>query len=177
MAVGLVFLIAGSLAGLAFLGPARDQRETEIREKGIDAKAKLIEWWMMGETNPTLEMEKACKFELEVMLEGKPPYTVQFRQIVPFRIYTQLGRGMILPVKVHPDKPERVILDWERESVQAIGEIPVSVNVAEVMKGLIPVEEKGQLKDRLRELEDARKDGLISQDEYENKRTELLKQF
>ena len=106
MSVGLLLLVIGPLPGIMFLGRARDQREADIREKGIDAKAKLIEWWMIGETNPTLEMEKACKFELEVMMEGKPSYTVKFRQIVPFRVYTQLSRGMILPVKVHPEKPE-----------------------------------------------------------------------
>jgi hypothetical protein len=117
MSIGLLFLVLGPLPGFIFLGRARDQREADIREKGTDATAKLVEWWIIGETNPTLEMEKACKFELEVMMEGKPSYKVKFRQIVPFGIYTQLSRGMILPVKVHPENPARVILDWENESV------------------------------------------------------------
>jgi hypothetical protein len=64
---------------------------------------------------------------------------------------------VILPVKVHPWKPLELLVDWDQ------------------MKTQIAEGESKELKDRLSELEDAHKEGLISQDEYENKRAETLK--
>jgi len=102
-----------------------------------------------------MEYIERCEFELEVMVAGKPPYKVKHRQSTPFAVFSQLSKGMILPVKVHPEKPGQVLLDWEQMGTQVL--------------------EGADLKDRLSELEDAYKEGLVTADEYESKRAEILK--
>lgn len=102
--IGVIFIAIGIYQRKLFL------RETEIRDNGIDARARLVNWWILGKDGGDLSAEEYCKFELEVTIEGKPPYKLIHRQLVPFGIYNQLSRGMILLVKVHQDKPERVIL-------------------------------------------------------------------
>jgi hypothetical protein len=174
--VGIIFLLLGGVfAGIGFYLRARVRREAEIREEGIDGKAKLINWWIIGKSGGELDAVEYCRFELEVMVEGRTPYKVEHRQLVPFGVYSHLSKGMILPVKVHREKPGKVILDWDRDGGWAISGMALPVDVVEVMKGLMPVNEKGELKERLRELEDAYKEELVSKDEYERKRIEILK--
>jgi len=173
---GPVFLILGVVfTGSGIYMRARVRREAEIREKGIEGKAKLVRWWILGKSLGELNTKELCKFELDVMVEGKPVYKVKHRQLVPFGIYSQFSNGMVLPLKVHREKPERVMLDWERVEGQVIDGMTLPDDVIAAIKGLKPLKEKGDLKDRLRELEDAYKERLISADEYESKRAEILK--
>ena len=155
----------------------RAKREAQLREEGIDGKAKLVKWWIIGKSGGELELIELIKFELEVMVTGKPPYKVKHRQLTPFGVFTNLSKGMILPVKVHPEKPRQLLLDWEQtgSQVQVMDAADLPVNVLEVIKGLGVVDGKRDLKDRLSELEDAYKEKLITVDEYESKRAELLK--
>lgn len=85
------------------------------------------------------------------------PYKVNHRQPTPVDLLGQFRPGVILPVKVHPEKPKQLLLDWDQMEVQVIVE-----------------DEKKELKDHLSELEDAYKEGLIAKDEYESKRVEIL---
>ena len=173
---GLIFLLLGVVfTGSGIYQRARVRRETEIRKDGIEGKARLVNWWIIGKSGGELNVVEFCEFELDVMVERKPPYKVKHRQLVPFGVYSRLSKGMVLPVKVHREKPGKVMLVWEPEAGQVIDGMALPVDVVEVMKGLLPVEGKGNLKDRLRELDDAYKEGLITTDEYESKRTEILK--
>lgn len=173
---GLVFLVLGLIfTGVGIPLRAKARLEAEIRERGIEAQARLVNWWIIGKSGGEMELVEYLEFELEVMVGDKPPYTTKHRQLVPFAVYSQLSRGMILPVKVHREKADRVMLDWERGGAQVAGGMVRPVEVMEVLRGLMPVEEKGDLKDRLRELEDAHKEGLISTVEYESKRADILK--
>ncbi len=79
---------------------------------------------------------------------------------MPVGVINRLSKGMISLVKVHPEKPKQLLLDWDQMEAQVIDE----------------GEEKA-LKDRLSGLEGAYKEGLIAKDEYESKRAEILKNF
>jgi hypothetical protein len=155
----------------------RAKREAQLRAEGIDGKAKLINSWIIGKSGGELESIELIEFELEVMVAGSPPYKMKHRQLTPFGVFTNLSKGMVIPVKVHPEKPRRLLLDWEQmgTQVQVMHAADLPGNVLEVIKGLGEVDGKRDLKDRLRELEDALKEELITVDEYENKRAELLK--
>jgi hypothetical protein len=48
---------------------------------------------------------------LQVMVEGLAPYEVEDQWMVSSK--DTLGYGIQLPVKVDPDKPQRVAIDWE----------------------------------------------------------------
>jgi hypothetical protein len=78
--------------------------------------------------------------------------------LTPVGLIGQFRPGVILPVKVHPEKPKQLLLDWDQMEAQ--------VTVEDIRKNL---------KDRLSELEDASKEELIVKDEYENIRAEILK--
>jgi len=149
--IGVVF----AAAGIYVVALAR--RKTYLLAKGIDGKAKLVQWWVFSRSGGAVSYVENCEFELEVIVAGTPPYKVNHRQPTPIGVLNQLSQGMMLPVKVHPSKPKQLLLDWDQLEVQ------------------VPDQgEKRELKDRLSELEDAYKEGLIAQDEYERRRAEIL---
>jgi len=153
------------------------KREAQLRAEGIEGKAKLVESWIIGKSGGELESIELIEYELEVMVTGKQPYKVKHRQLTPFGVFTRLSKGTIIPVKVHPEKPKQLLLDWEQTGtqVQVMDAADLPVNVLEVIQGLGEADGKRDLKDRLRELEDAFKEELITMEEYESKRIELLK--
>ena len=176
----ILVLLGGFFAWIGLYNRARARREAYIRVEGVDGKAKLVQWWILGKSGGELELIENIKFELEVMLAGKPPYKVNHRQLTSFGVYSQLSKGMILPVKVHPEKPRQLLLDWEQmgtqvQQVQVLNGADLPVNVAEMIKGLGVVGGKKDLKDKLSELEAAYKEGLITEGEYDSKRAEILK--
>jgi hypothetical protein len=60
--------------------------------------------------------------DLEVHVGGRAPYRVANQYIVPAS--AKLGQGVRLPVKVDPNDPAKVAIDWQRaESGPARGEI------------------------------------------------------
>ena len=60
--------------------------------------------------------------DLEVHVGGRAPYRVSNQYIVPAS--AKLGQGVRLPVKVDPNDPAKVAIDWQRaESGPARGEI------------------------------------------------------
>jgi hypothetical protein len=153
------------------------KREAQLRAEGIEGKAKLIESWIIGKSGGELELIELIEYELEVMVTGKQPYKVKHRQLTPFGVFTRLSKGTIIPVKVHPEKPKQLLLDWEQTGtqVQVMDAADLPVNLLEVIQGLGETDGKRDLKYRLRELEDALKEELITVEEYESKRAELLK--
>ncbi len=157
----------------------RKKREEFIRTNGIDGTAKLGEWWIIGKSGGALELVEFMKFELEITVAGGSSYTIKHRQLTPYRVYSVLNKGMILPIKVHPDKPEKVLLDWDniQPRVQVMESADLPENVLETLKGLGVKETRGNLKTRLRELEEAHQEGLLTADEYNRKRTEMLKEL
>ena len=155
----------------------RAKHEAQLRAEGIDGKARLVNSWIVGKSGGEIESIELIKFELEVMVPGESPYTLTHRQLTPFSVFSSLSKGMIIPVKVHPKKPKRILLDWEQMGthVQVVesGNLPGSVK--ELLNGLVEADGKRELKDRLRELENAYKENLITLDEYKSKRADLLK--
>jgi hypothetical protein len=77
-----------------------------ILKKGIAGRARIEAM--------TMPPRGAAKFNLGMTLQvhvaGQPPYEVQDQWIVSAK--TPLGFGMVLPVKVDPNDPQRVAVDW-----------------------------------------------------------------
>ena len=158
---GMILLPLGAIfvaAGIYLVAIAR--RKVYLLAEGIDGKVKIVEWWLFTRSGGAISYMENCEFELEVMVAGHSPYKVSHRQPTPIGVINQLSKGMILPVKVHPEKPKQLLLDWDQMEEQVINE----------------GEEKA-LTDRLSGLEGAYKEGLIAKDEYESKRAEILKNF
>jgi len=155
----------------------RARREKQLRAEGVDGKAKLLNSWIIGKSGGELESIELLEYELEVFVPGKPPYKIKHRQLTPFSVFTRLSKGMEIPVKVHPKKPKRILLDWEQSAtpVQVVHAAGLSDINSEVLSGLGEMGGRRDLKARLRELENAYNEKLITVEEYESKRAELLK--
>ena len=50
---------------------------------------------------------------LEVHVDGSAPYIVQGLFSIPGNVADGVSPGMTVPVKVHPQKPKRVAIDWD----------------------------------------------------------------
>jgi len=89
----------------------------KILKKGKPGRARITSFAMpeRGARSQNLPIT------LEVHVEGLSPYVVEDQWMVSSR--DTLGFGLEIPVKVDPDKPDRVAIDWEsareeRESEQ-----------------------------------------------------------
>lgn len=175
---GVVFLVlGGAFGGSGLYIKARNAREERIRREGIPGMAKVINWWIVGKSGGSMSTVESCRFELEVAIEGQAPYIVKHRQLVPWRVYSQIGKGTCLPVKVDPQNPRRVVLAWDEARGPTIGGDVSLAEVAEMMRQAPQADEKGALKERLRQLEEAYREGLTSAEEYESKRAKVLEEL
>jgi hypothetical protein len=79
----------------------------KILKKGKPGTATIISMSMpeAGASSQNIAMT------LQVQVEGLAPYEVEDQWMVSSK--DTLGFGMQLPVKVDPDKPEKVAIDWE----------------------------------------------------------------
>ncbi|MCJ7734096.1 MAG: SHOCT domain-containing protein [Anaerolineales bacterium] len=158
----------------------RKKLEEFLRAEGIDGTAKLGERWYVGKSGGEMELIEFMEFELEISVPGRTPYKVKHKQLTPYGVYSKLSKGMILPVKVHPEKPAKLFLDWD--NLQAQGQVtdqadlPENILVAMQRLGVGGGSKKDP-KTRLRELDELHKDGLITQEEYQKKRDQILNEL
>jgi hypothetical protein len=116
---GMILLpLGGIFAAAGVYLVARARRKAYLLAEGIDGKAKLIQWWVFSKSRETISYVEDCEFELEVMVAENTPYKVNHSQPTPIGVINQLSQGMILPVKVHPQKPKRLLLDWDQMETQ-----------------------------------------------------------
>ena len=79
----------------------------KILKKGKPGTATIVSMSMPqpGASSQNIAMT------LQVFVEGMNPYEIEDQWMVSSK--DTLGFGMQLPVKVDPDKPEKVAIDWE----------------------------------------------------------------
>lgn len=75
---------------------------------GIDGEATII---AMGTPARGATMFNLM-IDLEVRLPGRDPYRIANQYLVPSS--ATLGIGVSLPVKVDPDDPAKIAIDWDR---------------------------------------------------------------
>ena len=95
-------------------GQAESQR---LKTEGVPATAKLLAVRDAGVTlggaavggldNPVADLD------LEVTVEGREPYRVTVRQMVPRLAVARLLPGSELPVRVDAADPSAVLVDWD----------------------------------------------------------------
>ena len=64
----------------------------------------------MRDTGVQINMMPQMEFDLEVHLDGRDPYTVTHRQVVPFAMIGQLQPGATVPVRVDMNDPNSLII-------------------------------------------------------------------
>lgn len=170
--------IRGAFSDIASL--ADDRGEREVLERGVAARAVV-----KGFAEPVA----GDRFAMHIPLEVHPPQGAPFEIDYVFpttRMKAAITVGMEVPVKLLPDQPERVAVQWEAQqaSIAAAGG-----DMAAVMGGMqtayggvadqaMRAAQAGAAADdpaaRMRKLAQMRDGGLITTEEYEAKRAEIL---
>ncbi len=88
---------------------AQQTEAAQLAASGEPASAQVN---TTRDTGQMVNMQPVLELNLLVFLEGKPPYPVTVRQIVPMAQLGRLTPGSRLTVKVDPGKPELVWIDW-----------------------------------------------------------------
>ena len=163
---------------------ADDRGEGEILEKGIAAKA-VVKGFPMPVPNE--------KFAMQVPLEVHPPNGAPYELNYVFPTARQKAAmtvGMEVPIKIHPEDPQRIAMQWDAQQANIAA---AGGDMAAVMGGLEQTYggaadaamrqaqaggQAGGQEDtaaRLKKLGELREQGLLTDDEYEAKKADVLK--
>jgi Short C-terminal domain len=163
---------------------ADDRGEGEVLKNGVPAKA-IVKGFSMPVPND--------KFAMQIPLEVHPPdggapYEINY--VYPTaRMKAAMTVGMEVPVKVLPDDPSRIAVQWDAQQANIAAQ---GGDMAAVMSGFestyggaadaamrdAQAKQAGGQDDaaaRLTKLGELREQGLLTDDEYEAKKAEVLK--
>lgn len=159
---------------------ADDRGEKEVLERGVVAKAVV-----KGFAEPVPGDKFAMHIPLEVHPPTGAPYPVDY--VFPTaRMKAAITVGMEIPVKVLPDDPQRVAVQWDAQQASIAS---AGGDMAAVMSGLQATYggaadaamRQAQANaaaddptERLKKLQQMRDAGLIDADEFEAKKKEIL---
>jgi len=172
-------------------GVADDRGEGEVLEKGVPAKAVV-----KGFAMPVPNDKFAMQIPLEIHPPSGEPYDLNY--VFPTaRMKAAVTVGMEVPVKVLPDDPSRVAVQWDAQQANIAaqggdmaavmggfqatygGQADAAMREAQANAaggGAAPA--AGGQDDaaaRLTKLGELREQGLLTDDEYEAKKAEVLK--
>lgn len=173
---------------------ADDRGEGEVLEKGIVAKA-VVKGFPMPVPND--------KFAMQVPMEVHPPNGAPYEANYVYPTARQKAAmtvGMEVPVKIHPDDPSRIAVQWDAQQANIAAQ---GGDMAAVMSGFqatyggsadaaMRQAQAGQaggapaaggqaaggqedVAARLTKLGELREQGLLTDEEYEAKKAEVLK--
>jgi hypothetical protein len=159
---------------------ADDRGEKEVLEDGIAAKAVV-----KGFPEPVPGEKFAMHIPLEIHPPSGAPYAIDY--VFPTaRMKAAITVGMEIPVKVLPDDPQRVAVQWDAQmaSIAAAGGdmAAVTAGLQATYSGAADAAARQAQANaasddptaRLGKLKQMRDAGLITPDEFETKKTEIL---
>jgi Short C-terminal domain len=162
---------------------ADDRGEHEVLEKGTPAKALA-----KGFAEPVPGDRFAMHIPLEVQPPSGDPYEVDY--VFPTtRMKAAITVGMELPVKIHPDDPMRIAVQWEAQqgAIAAAGGDMAAVtqglqatygNAADdAMREAKAKQAAEDPAEKLKKLGQMRDSGLITSEEFDAKKAELLSEI
>jgi hypothetical protein len=173
--------IRGAFTDLGKL--ADDKGEREVLKEGVPAKA-------VAKGFP--DVVPGERFAMHILLTVHPPsgepYDVDY--VFPTaRMKAGLSVGMELPIKIHPEDPNRIAVQWDAQqaSIAAAGGDMAAVtagfnnaygNVAD--QAMRQAQANAAAEDpaaKLQKLGQMRDAGLITNEEFDAKKAEILKEF
>jgi flagellar capping protein FliD len=80
---------------------------------GVDATAMIVE---VRQGAGMINYQPMIEVDLTVMPDGLPPYPVTVKQVAPLVQLAQVKAGASVHVKVDPNNPAAVWIDWTRIS-------------------------------------------------------------
>jgi hypothetical protein len=126
---GVIVFIVASFAASIFLARFLLRRATRsgVIEDGQPATATVV---AMSETGMTVNDHPMVKWDLEVTRDGQPPSAASVKQMLPRLLLGQVAPGSVLAVKVMPDDPTDVAIDWDDTESKA------AASTTEITEGL-----------------------------------------
>jgi hypothetical protein len=114
--------------------------------------------------------------DLEVHVSGRQPYRVNNMYMVPAG--ATLGQGVTLPIKVDPDDPSEIAIDWEgAQSAPARGEVrPVGDSGFTPAPAPAPASGGGDQIAELERLAKLRDSGALTDAEFQQQKAKILGQ-
>lgn len=160
---GSLLFIAVIVAGM--LGNAR--RNRRVLATGLPAQARVLD---MRSTGTEINDQPLMKTRLQVLPPGEPSYETETQFLLRFGMLGSFGVGSTIPVKYDPAQREHVAIDWDalQQTLIQRGSQPVRVTMQ-------AAPQSGTLTERLKQLEESYKAGLINADEYDDARERILK--
>jgi hypothetical protein len=90
---------------------AQQTRMMNLAATGADASASILE---ARQTTELINFEPVVELDLNVILDGRPPYPLTVRQPVAQLYLAKVQAGGVLKAKVDPADPSEVFLDFAR---------------------------------------------------------------
>lgn len=81
-----------------------------LRAAGLDGSATIVG---VTDTGSSFNKRAEVDLELEIRIDGREPYRVRQRHLVPQKSTERLRVGATLKVKVDPEIAERLLIDWQ----------------------------------------------------------------
>lgn len=160
LTVGILLVVLDATMRLITGLMMQGQKAKRVLDTGESAQARILE---MTQTGAYVNYQPMVKFRLEVMPPHGASYEGEFSGVVPMISLAKFSVGMIVPVKYDPQKPEDVVIDAAAIRASQAAGIPTQ-----------GASEDGSLKDKLQQLEESYRAGLLSQSEYEAARKRIL---
>jgi len=167
---------------------ADDRGEGEILKNGIPAKGVV-----KGFTEPVQGDRFAMHIPIEVHPPEGEPYVVD-HVFSSARMKAAVSVGMEIPIKIHPNDPNKIAVQWDAQkaSIAAAGG-----DMAAVQQGLTNTYSgaadaamrqamanqqagagaKEDPAERLKKLGELKESGVLSDEEFETKKAEILKEL
>lgn len=105
--MGIIF----TLVGYYFVRSSG--RRNQILQQGVAGNATILG---LASTNMYVNEQPVAKLTLSVQLPGRPPYTVEKREVIPMLALGMIAPGKSLPVAVDPADPQKVVIDWSGQT-------------------------------------------------------------
>lgn len=90
---------------------AQQTQTMTLAATGADASAMILD---ARQTTQMINFEPVVELDLNVVLDGRPPYPLTVRQPVPQLYLAKVQAGGTLKAKVDPADPSAVFLDFAR---------------------------------------------------------------
>jgi hypothetical protein len=104
LGVGVILVLIGLMVW------RRSGRTSRIEREGLPGTARILS---LTQTGTYLNEQPQIAMELEVNVPGHPTFQTTHRSFVPLILLNRLAPGGDLPIKADPQKPTRVIVDWQ----------------------------------------------------------------
>ncbi|MDQ3981542.1 MAG: hypothetical protein M3271_02535 [Actinomycetota bacterium] len=104
LGVGIVLFVIGVYLKI------RGRRRARIYHSGVPGEAVIR---AVHETGTVVNNQPMYAFDLDVTGQGFAPVSTRHREVIPFWFLNRVGPQSRVPVKVDPQKPTRLIFDWD----------------------------------------------------------------